>query len=385
VTMDESGVTSAAGLYLPTETGDRSMGDRLDIPERYLTKLREQGRLDMWAANVNGRLHGNTHQGTWCVDHDHQADDRNHMLRLLRGDPGEAGVLRAFLSPSYKIMDSLDVLVAVLRGVQASGRDVKPTVCDLSDRRFYMTLECPSIATRAPKLLEGYRSPFEGTGARERAGHENAARLRAARGDWAASAQVAAAAVGADVRDGVPEVGDIVWSGLVVSNSDTGGGARTISRQIRVLACKNGQTITKESDRKVHLGAVQGEGVVDWSVETLERELQLITSQVSDAVTAWLTPEALAAEVNKIEALAGVPILAPEGTLRNVTKANGITKAETDDILGFFVKGGQMTAGGVMNAVTAYAQTVSSADRAFELEAKAIPVLETAARIGSRA
>ncbi len=43
---------------------------------------------------------------------------------------------------------------------------------------------------------------------------------------------------------------------------------------------------------------------------------------------------------------------------------------------------GDITAGGVVNAVTSYAQTVDSADRADEIERKAMQVLAHAARIG---
>jgi hypothetical protein len=173
--LEADGVTDPGGEYVPTETCDRTLGDRLDIPERYLCKLREQDRGDIWAANVNGRLHGQAHLSAVPAEFLEGApadpDSRKHMLRLFRGDEGGMGVARAFLSPKYKIIDSLDVLVAVLKGVRETGTDVHPAVCDLSDRRFYMTLEAPGISALAPHLLEGYRSPFDGPNARQRAGH----------------------------------------------------------------------------------------------------------------------------------------------------------------------------------------------------------------------
>ena len=50
-----------------------------------------------------------------------------------------------------------------------------------------------------------------------------------------------------------------------------------------------------------------------------------------------------------------------------------------DAILGHFIRGGQLTAGGVMQAVTSVAQTLDDADAAHELEAQAVRVLDLAA------
>ncbi|MGW1527891.1 hypothetical protein [Streptomyces sp. NPDC002159] len=51
-------------------------------------------------------------------------------------------------------------------------------------------------------------------------------------------------------------------------------------------------------------------------------------------------------------------------------------------ILAHFIRGGQMTAGGVMQAVTSTAQTLTDADHAAALEALALPALTTAAQHG---
>ncbi|MBJ6628722.1 DUF932 domain-containing protein, partial [Streptomyces sp. I4(2020)] len=53
-----------------------------------------------------------------------------------------------------------------------------------------------------------------------------------------------------------------------------------------------------------------------------------------------------------------------------------------DMILSHFVRGGQMTAGGVMQAVTSTAQTLTDADQAAALEALALPALTAAAAHG---
>jgi hypothetical protein len=382
--ITDTGVETVRGRFLPTLPGDESLANRFGIPAAWLKELREIGRPDVYDSTVNGLIHGSVYTGQNAPDGTpYPAHEGRHLLRLLQGDPGEPGVLRAALSDRYKIMDNLDVLLAVLRGARDSGVEVHVGACDLSERRMYVRLEAPAIATVAPLLLDGYRSQLDGPAGRERAGGLRREDSRA----WAVGRQHAEALV-RDLPGGPggsrrPQVGDVVWAGLVLSNSDVGNGARYLAPQVRVLACTNGITIGKEASRRIHLGAAQEEGIIDWSTETVERELELITAQVRDSVVAWLSQGFLEEQVNAIEVHAGAPVLRPEQTIREVTKAAGFTKAQAEDILGFFVQGGQLTAGGVLNAVTAYAQTVPSADLAADLEAKALPMLEHAAKIGS--
>ena len=47
----------------------------------------------------------------------------------------------------------------------------------------------------------------------------------------------------------------MVFAGWVLSNSETGCGAFTITPRLVVHVCRNGMTITKDALRAVHLGA----------------------------------------------------------------------------------------------------------------------------------
>jgi len=49
--------------------------------------------------------------------------------------------------------------------------------------------------------------------------------------------------------------------------------------------------------------------------------------------------------------------------------------------LAHFIRGGDLTAGGVMHAVTSTAQTLTDADAAHDMEAQALPTLEAAAHL----
>jgi len=50
-------------------------------------------------------------------------------------------------------------------------------------------------------------------------------------------------------------------------------------------------------------------------------------------------------------------------------------------VFDFFIRGGQISAGGVMQAVTAYAQTVEDPDRAYDVERAGVPALEAAFKL----
>ena len=383
--VSEEGVTSAAGLYLPTAVGDEGLAALLGISDGYLKKLRRLGppRTDVWDFLVNAMLHG----GSEVIDgetRNYPPYDGGILLRLLKGDEENDGVLRAVLSPRYKIIDNLDVLLAVMDGLRQAGVQAIPDVSDLTERRMHVRFSVPEIAAYAPQLLDGYRSPFDGPGGVQRAGQGDRPGVKLQAGHFGAGHEALQRALAAAKREGQdfpPGQEPVVFAGLKVTNSDVGEGARTIAPEIVVQICGNRLTLTASADRAVHLGGQREEGVIEWSAATVERELRLITSQAADAVRTFLTPEWFLGKVEEIEALAGKPVSRPEEVIRDVSRAAGFTQGEADDILAHFLRGGAYTAGGVGNAVTSVSQTLESADRAAELDARALDVMAHAARL----
>ena len=346
--ITEEGVTSAAGTYRPTVVADEGIAEKLRVPVGYLKRLRQE-RPDLYDANVNGMLHGrrakvrlpNGGGEPTVLREAVPADDRSFLVRAFRGDDGGVGVARAFLSDRYRIVDNLDVLTAALDGIRASGAEVEVTSCDLTDRRMYVKVAAPGIAAMAPALLNGYRSPFSG-------------------------------AQGAD--------NPVVFAGFVVSNSETGGGAFTITPRLTIKVCDNGLTINKDALRNVHLGGKLDEGVVRWSDETQQRNLDLVRSQATDAVRTFLDVDYVTGAVATIEAQAGRQLDDPAKTVQHVARTLRFGEEAADSILDHFIRGGQTTAGGVLQAVTSYAQTIADADTAAEVEGAALDALALAAR-----
>ncbi|MER6691130.1 DUF932 domain-containing protein [Streptomyces minutiscleroticus] len=329
----EDGVTTVDGIYRPTAVADEGAADKLRIPLAYLRRMRAED-VSLLDANVNGWLQ--------------KEPERRFMLRAFRGEgapvgaPGE-GVARVLLSPSYKRMDNMDLLFAALEGVKESGHPVRITGCDLTDRRMYVRVESEAVAVQARELLRGYRSPFD-----ERSGDE------------------------------LP----MVSAGFVITNSEVGAGAYTLTPRAVIRVCRNGLTMAKDVMRAVHLGGKQDDGVISWSAETQRRMLQVITSKTTDAVRQFLSREYLGAKVAEMEEAAGKRIADPTKTIEHVTKTLSIGAEARESILAHFVRGGQMTAGGVMQAVTSTAQTLADADQAAALEAAALPALAAAASHG---
>lgn len=95
--LGPDGLTMTAGAYRPTEVCDAGIAEKLGIPAAYLRRMRGS-RPGLFDANVNGWLAG---------------DDRSFFVRCLRGDDGQTGIARAWLSDGYKPIDHLDTLMAV--------------------------------------------------------------------------------------------------------------------------------------------------------------------------------------------------------------------------------------------------------------------------------
>jgi hypothetical protein len=265
--LSPTGVTSTDGVYRPTATCEKGIAEKLKINLPYLRKCRE-GAIELWDVNVNGWL-------------DRVPPDQNFLIRGFRGADGGTGVARAVLSDSYKSVDHLDVLTAALDGVDQAGVPITVQGCDLTEQRMYVRICSPAVEVLAPRLLEGYRSPFTGA--------EGAAN-------------------------------PVVWGGFVITNSETGCGAAAITPRIVFRVCDNGYTITADAHLAVHLGGRLDEGVIDWSGETHRKNLELITAKTKDAVRRFLTPAYVQKIVTTMEASADVPIVRPADTIQVVSQ-----------------------------------------------------------------
>ncbi|MFC7530172.1 DUF932 domain-containing protein [Actinoplanes sp. GCM10030250] len=327
--LGDDGVTLTTGAYTLSDIALAGVGEKLNIPLPYLRRMAEDNvpALDY---NVN----------TWM-----ERDHRRFLVRCLRHTAGgnDGGVARAFLSDSFLRLDNLDVLLAVLNGIRDTGVSVEVDSCDLTERRMYVRFISPEIEVLAPDLLRNYRSPFDGR-------------------------------LGSDLP--------VINGGFILTNSETGFGKYSLAPFIRVKVCMNGQTIDKPLLSRTHKGAkiTDGDGIIDPSPATLRKLLELITEQTKDAVRAYLDVDFVTRAVREMEQAAGIVVARPDETIKIVGKELKYTEDQQKEILAHFITGADLSAGGIMQAVTSFGRSVADADVAYRMETTAGQALHLAAK-----
>lgn len=329
--LSADGVTSIDGRYTPSAVALEGIADRTGVPIKYLRETHAE-RPDLFSAIVNHHWRGGFSKDTVT----HEPDARSFMLRTLRStNPADPSILRAVLSDKYKRIDDLEVATAILTGLQSAGIQDAKVTGDLTERRMMLRIEVPSIATEGKALVEAYRSPYRAEG----------------------------------------EQSPLVHAGLEVRTSSVGCGAFEIVPRLVINACDNGLRVDALGKiREVHLGGRLESGVVTWSDETQRKNMELLQAKTVDAVTTFLTPGFLVRAVEAANQKAGEEV-ANEKQVRDITKPLGVTNAEVDDLMAYFVAGGQTNRAGLSNALTAMAQATPDGDRAGDLEVAGAAVL----------
>lgn len=254
------------------------------------------------------------------VNHWLHSQSEQRMLRTLDGN------LRAFLSDRYRRIDNGEIAETVLP-IIAGMKTAQVKSCQITETRMYIKVVNPRIQ--------------------------------------------------AEVK-----VGDIVQSGVIISNSEVGCGSVRISPLIYRLVCSNGMVAQDSAVRKYHIGRAN-DADVNMGIfkdETIEADDRAFLLKVRDAVAAAADQTAFNRVVKlmrdateaKIE-----PIAVPK-VVEITSKQFGITLSENEGVLGHLIAGGDLSLYGVANAVTRYAQDVESYDRSTELETTGYKILSMA-------
>lgn len=366
--FDADGVSLVDAVLDPTPIFDDGLADRLKIPRDYHRRLRAEKTQVAIPEFTDGAEREISHPLLDLNVNGHLQSFPASKRFLVRGfrtdDPDQRGIARSIHSNRFGAFDNLDLTFASLKGMAAAyaeqGKEFDPSKFrirgDLSERKFRLVVVAPEVTALAPVLLANYKNPFGEHG-------------RRGRGDEGLGF----------VADAGGERLPIVEAGFCITNSETGGGAVWRYPYITVRTCGNGAVHKAHGLRQIHAGAVLEDGVIDWGDDTRRNALDALVLQTRDAVKTWLSPEYVASVVAEIEKTAGTPIDDIPATLEHVAKTHLFSEAEQATILDMFIKGGDITAGGVMQAVTAAAQTLDNPDRAAEFEECAFDVLATAA------
>lgn len=274
---------------------------KLDIPVRYYRKMESDGNLSLLDRNVNTYLDS--------------TDGKRFFLRTYFDGKG-GGTARALLSDSYLPIENLDVAVAFLDAVKhvqdSKGLTLQIRECSLTDSKMVIRVVCPDVQVEARKLLEDYRRP-----------------------------------------DGKKVHGDLrysVFTGLKLTNSETGGGAFTVAPEAIFSYCQNAHIFKEGELRRAHIGKKLASGI-NWSTQSTKLAHDLALSQTQDAVEHYLTPEYLTKQVRSMEEW-DIPLEHPLGTVQAVSNHLGYSKGIRDRLLNVFSQSGKQTAFGIAAAMT---------------------------------
>jgi hypothetical protein len=241
----------------------------------------------------------------WFAD-----NSKPRMLRTLAGDA------RALLSDRYQRIENEEIANVILP-ILMSEPGLQIVSCELTERRMYIQATTPRIA-------------------------------------------------------GEVKVGDEVQAGLLISNSEIGAGAVTIQPLVYRLVCLNGLAIPDQRFRARHLGRRidQGEDLnAIFSDETRAADDRALLLKVRDVVKASLSEAGFNQTLDRMKGLTAQRIEAnPEASVRMLARKVGILEGETPSILRQLIQDGDLSAWGMLNAVTAQAHTAPDYDRAVEFE-----------------
>ena len=229
------------------------------------------------------------------------------MLRTLGGD------LRAFLSDRYQRIDNAEIAEVVLP-VLADIPDVRIVSSEVTDRRLYIQAVSPRT-------------------------------------------------------EGEVKRGDVVQAGVVVSNSEIGMGSVSVSALIWRLICGNG-LISSDKFRAYHVGRQVADSEALWADDTRKADDRAVLLKVRDMVRQAVDAVKFRERIAQMTGLVTANVTGdPAKAVEVLAKTIGATDAERGGILASLIRGGDLSAWGLLNAVTAQAHDVASYDRAVEFEA----------------
>lgn len=244
------------------------------------------------------------------VNHWFQAKPENRMIRMIDH------TARAFLSDKFKRIENEEIADMVLP-ILAERPDTQIKSCNITDTKMYIKAVFTSIQ--------------------------------------------------AEVK-----VGDVIESGVIISNSEVGMGSVSILPFLHRLICLNGMHVNDMGHRARHLGSRKEikDGVFDvLTDETKSADDRATLLMCRDVVRSLTNEEILHTNIRKMQ-------IAAEDTLEGnvveavkvLSKKESLNDFEQDSVLRHLIEGGDLSRYGMLNAVTRTAQDVEDYDRATELE-----------------
>jgi hypothetical protein len=229
------------------------------------------------------------------------------MVRTLGGNA------RAFLSDRYQRIDNAQIAEAVLP-ILADIPDVQIVSSQITDSRMYIQAVSPRIQGEVKK-------------------------------------------------------GDVVQAGVVITNSEIGLGSVSVQAMIWRLICLNGAIAPDGKFKAYHVGRRIDDNEDLWADDTRKADDFTVLLKARDMVAAAVDEARFGRRIEQMQGLTGIHVSGnPSRAVDVLAQTIGATEAEQGGILRSLINGGDLSAWGLVNAVTAQAHEAQY-DRAVEFEA----------------
>ncbi|MFA6076022.1 MAG: DUF932 domain-containing protein [Negativicutes bacterium] len=244
------------------------------------------------------------------VNHWLHAHPERRMIRTMDRSA------RAFLSDRYRRLDNYDLAESVLP-VLAQMRNAEVISCDLSPEKMYIKVIHKEL-----------------------------------------SLEVAA--------------GDVVQAGIVISNSEVGLGSLRVEPLVYRLVCTNGLIARDFSQKRYHVGktlANDSDAYELYSDATIAADDKAFFLKVQDTVRASIDKAKFELIVNRLrDTRDGRIECSPIQSVEALASRLLISADEQDSVLRHLIEGRDLSAYGLINAVTHASQTLNNYERATTFE-----------------
>lgn len=168
------------------------------------------------------------------------------------------------------------------------------------------------------------------------------------------------------------QVNDPVQVGVVITNSEVGYRKLSVSTLLYRLFCLNGFIMPDVGLSKNHVGRILESDELPANLlsrEAIEADNFALMLKVRDAVKYSLTEAMLQKLAERLRSMLKIPIKGdPVAAVQVLSNRYKLDDEECSGVLGKLIRSPDMSAFGLVNAVTAYAQDVDDYDRSTELE-----------------
>ncbi len=239
-----------------------------------------------------------------------QQKPERRMVRTLDGR------MRAYLSERYRPLDNYDLAEAVLPVLKEMGEGLKIVSTQLTEARMYIKVINERVEMEVKK-------------------------------------------------------GDVVQAGMVISNSEVGSGSLKVEPLVYRLVCLNGMIAQDHSQKRYHVGrnADVGEAYELFRDETLKADDRAFFLKVQDTVRAAVDITKFTTIVERMKEATEQRIEGnPVKSVELLTKSFGYNNEESSGVLQHLIQGGDLSAYGMLNAITRTSQDLEDYERATALE-----------------